>query len=205
MTRTDPVPSKVGFVGVGHLASLLAHSLLSYGCEVAVTDLRKENAASLLTAGASWRESPRAAAEDTYCLITCLPTPQNVSRCLEGDSGALAGMPAGGTWIDMSTNDLGEVQRIARRAADEGVDTLESPVTGGCPHRRGRELSQLTWSVMRVEGAITTATTATSSPTPSPTSCSVVSRRMTQPPTGERHDPTHTFRGSYSAGCGGGW
>jgi len=123
MTRTDPVPSKVGFVGVGHLASLLAHSLLSYGCEVAVTDLRKENAASLLTAGASWRESPRAAAEGTYCLITCRPTPQTVSRCLEGDSGALAGMPAGGTWIDMSTNDLGEVQRIARRAADEGVDT----------------------------------------------------------------------------------
>ncbi len=40
MTRTDPVPSKVGFVGVGHLGSLLAHSLLRSGFEVAVTDLR---------------------------------------------------------------------------------------------------------------------------------------------------------------------
>ena len=70
----DPVPSKVGFLGVGHLGSLLAHSLLRSGYEVAVTDLRRENAESLLAAGAGWRESPRAAAEDTDCLITCLPT-----------------------------------------------------------------------------------------------------------------------------------
>lgn len=39
----SPVPTemKVGFVWVGHLGTLLAHSLLRAGCAVTVTDLNK--------------------------------------------------------------------------------------------------------------------------------------------------------------------
>ena len=40
-------------------------------------------------------------------------------------------MSVGGTWIDMSTNDLHELQRLAALAAERGVATLEAPVTGG--------------------------------------------------------------------------
>jgi len=48
-----------------------------------------------------------------------------------GEHGVLEGLASGGTWIDMSTNDLHELQRLAAIAAGKGVATLESPVTGG--------------------------------------------------------------------------
>ena len=50
---------------------------------------------------------------------------------MAGPHGILEGLAPGGTWIDMSTNDLHELQRLAALAAERGVATLESPVTGG--------------------------------------------------------------------------
>lgn len=131
MELTRPHPAGIGFVGVGNLGRLLAHSLLRAGYELTVTDLDRSSAASLLEAGATWADSPRSVAQDSRCVITCLPNPRAVSICLEGESGVLAGLASGGTWIDMSTNDGSEVQRIAALAAATGVETLESPVTGG--------------------------------------------------------------------------
>ena len=54
-----------------------------------------------------------------------------VERVVAGDDGVLAGLRAGGTWIDSSTNDVHELQRLAALAAEQGVDVLEAPVTGG--------------------------------------------------------------------------
>ena len=50
---------------------------------------------------------------------------------LAGPEGLLAGLPSGGTWIEMSTNGRDEIVRLAALAAARGVDTLECPVTGG--------------------------------------------------------------------------
>ena len=131
MTPDPAPPTRIGFVGVGHLGRLLVHNLLRAGFTVTVTDLDKENAASVLSAGARWADTPRAAAADNECVITCLPSPPAVSACLEGEHGVLAGLSPGGTWIDMSTNDFNEVQRIAGLAKARGIETLEAPVTGG--------------------------------------------------------------------------
>jgi 3-hydroxyisobutyrate dehydrogenase len=64
-------------------------------------------------------------------VITCLPSPEIVAAVVEGPGGILEGLAAGGTWIDMSTNDLHELRRLAAVAAEHGVATLEAPVTGG--------------------------------------------------------------------------
>ena len=130
-TTPAPAPTSVGFVGVGNLGSHLARSLLRAGYPLTVTDLDRGNAHELLAAGAVWADTPRAAAEGSDCVITCLPTPTAVTHCMTADDGVLAGLRAGGTWIDMSTNDAAEVQRIAGLAADQGVRSLECPVTGG--------------------------------------------------------------------------
>ena len=122
---------KIGFIGLGNLGRLLANSLVRAGFDVTVHDLSIDNARQLIADGAKWADSPRDAALGNDCVITCLPSPLVVSRCMEGATGALTGMAHGTTWIEMSTNDLEEVKRIAALAADRGVDTLESPVTGG--------------------------------------------------------------------------
>ncbi len=126
----DP-STRVGFVGVGHLGNLLAHNLVRAGYGVTVTDLAESRASSLLAAGARWADTPREAARESDCVITCLPSPGAVSSCLESEDGVLAGLAPGSTWLDMSTNDAAEVQRLADVAARQGVDTLECPVTGG--------------------------------------------------------------------------
>ena len=50
---------------------------------------------------------------------------------LAGPDGLLAGLPAGATWIEMSTNGRDEIIRLAALAAAKNVETLECPVTGG--------------------------------------------------------------------------
>ncbi len=130
-TQAAAAPTTVGFVGVGNLGNHLARSLLRAGYQVTVTDLDPSRAHDLLSAGAVWAATPRAAAEGNDCVITCLPTPTAVAHCLTAEDGVLAGLRTGGTWIDMSTNDAAEVQRIAGLAADGGIRTLECPVTGG--------------------------------------------------------------------------
>ena len=47
------------------------------------------------------------------------------------EGGVLEALAPGGTWIDMSTNDSHELQRLATLAAAKGIETLEAPVTGG--------------------------------------------------------------------------
>lgn len=122
---------RYGFIGLGNLGKHLAASLAKAGFPLTVTDLRPESAEPLLALGAKWAESPHAVAAASDAVITCLPSPAAATAVLLGPEGVLDGLASGGTWIEMSTNDPGEVQKIARRATSKGIDTLEAPVTGG--------------------------------------------------------------------------
>ena len=121
----------VGFVGLGNLGRQLAASLLRTGFPLCVCDLDAAAVAGLVAAGASPASSPRAAAEASDCVITCLPSPRAVSEVVAGADGVIEGLRPGGTWIDMSTNDPHELARLAALAGDSGIATLECPVTGG--------------------------------------------------------------------------
>jgi 3-hydroxyisobutyrate dehydrogenase len=54
-----------------------------------------------------------------------------ITQVVTGTDGLVHGFRAGSTWVDMSTNDLHELQRLAGILAEKGVATLEAPVTGG--------------------------------------------------------------------------
>jgi 3-hydroxyisobutyrate dehydrogenase len=122
---------RYGFIGLGHLGALLAGSLVRKGFDVTVNDLNRANAEALLAKGAKWAATPKAVAEQVDAVITCLPSPSVSEAVLTGESGILAGMAAGGVWIEMSTNDREVIERLSRIAADHHVLTLEAPVTGG--------------------------------------------------------------------------
>ncbi|MEZ4867250.1 MAG: NAD(P)-dependent oxidoreductase [Caldilineaceae bacterium] len=122
---------QLGFIGLGNLGVHLASSLLRAGFALTVHDLNKDAATGLLAAGATWADSPQAVAAQCTSIFTCLPSSKVISMVVSGEQGILAGLQAGGTWIDMSTNDRTETLRLAALAAEKGVNTLESPVTGG--------------------------------------------------------------------------
>jgi len=134
---------RYGFIGLGNLGRHLAASLLREGFGVVVSDLNPGAAAALLEAGATWADTPRAAAEDSDSLITCLPSPAASVAVMTGEGGALDGIAPGGAWIEMSTNDLHEIRRIAEFGAARGVATLEAPVTGGVHRAAAGEITVL--------------------------------------------------------------
>ena len=122
---------KYGYIGLGHLGANLAGCLLRAGFDLTVTDVNPAAAASLLAKGATWAADAQALAEQVDHVITCLPSPKISHAVLAGPRGILTGLKRGGTWIEMSTNDEAEVEKLAALAQARGVHMLECPVTGG--------------------------------------------------------------------------
>lgn len=122
---------QIGFIGLGNLGAHLAMSLVRAGFAVTVHDLDRARADDLLAAGARWTDELRTLGSSVDVLITCLPSSAAVDAVLLGPGGALTALRPGSTWIEMSTNDRESIARIAATAAEQEVDSLEAPVTGG--------------------------------------------------------------------------
>jgi len=134
---------RYGYVGLGHLGAPLAGSLLRDGFALTVHDRNRKAAEPLLAKGANWADSPKAVAERSDAVITCLPSPKVSEQVLTAGDGILAGLPPGGTWIEMSTLGRDEILRLAAKAAEKGIATLESPVTGGVHRAAAGEITVL--------------------------------------------------------------
>ncbi|MFZ0208481.1 MAG: NAD(P)-dependent oxidoreductase [Roseiarcus sp.] len=122
---------RYGFIGLGNLGGKLASSLARNGFDLVVNDADPKSAEPLLAAGARWAATPVEVAAQADAVITCLPSPAVSERVLTGPVGVLAGAKPGATWIEMSTIDQDTILRLAAVAAERGVATLETPVTGG--------------------------------------------------------------------------
>jgi 3-hydroxyisobutyrate dehydrogenase len=134
---------RYGYIGLGHLGAPLAGSLLRAGFPLTVTDLNKDLASPLLARGAHWADSPKAVAAASDAVITCLPSPAVSEKVLSGPDGILAGLRSGGTWIEMSTLGRDEILRLAAKAAEKDIATLEAPVTGGVHRAAAGEITVL--------------------------------------------------------------
>ena len=134
---------RYGFIGLGHLGAPLAGSLLRAGFALTVHDRNEKAASTLLTNGAHWADSPKAVAEGSDAVLTCLPSPAISEQVLTGSDGILAGLRPGGAWIEMSTLGRDEILRLAAKAAEKGIATLEAPVTGGVHRAAAGEITVL--------------------------------------------------------------
>jgi 3-hydroxyisobutyrate dehydrogenase len=134
---------RYGFIGLGHLGHPLAASLLRGGFDLTVHDLDQDAARDLISKGARWAATPRELAAAVDAVITCLPSPVTSSAVLTGENGVLKGLRSGGTWIEMSTTDQREIERVSALAAAQGVATLAAPVTGGVHRAAAGEITVL--------------------------------------------------------------
>ena len=132
---------KIGFIGLGSLGEGLCNSLVTAGYPVTVNDLNKSLATRLLAAGATWADTTADACKDADVVITVLPSPAVSRKVVEGPGGVFDNLKAGGTWIEMSTTDQHEIERIASLAAARGIATLEAPVTGGVHRAAAGEIT----------------------------------------------------------------
>jgi len=132
---------KVGFIGLGIMGEPMASNLIKKGHELVVHNRSRGPVDKLAAEGAQPAETSREVAELTDVVITMLPDSPQVEEVFEGDSGLLAGASEGTLHIDMSTISPLVTKKLAERASDLGVRTLDAPVSGGQPAAVSGELS----------------------------------------------------------------
>lgn len=121
-------------------ASMAGH-LLDAGYKVSVYNRTKSKTDALVEKGAEWRETPAAAVEDADIAITIVGYPKDVEEVYLGDDGILDKLPSGSLAIDMTTSSPLLAKKIAAYAAENGIDVLDAPVSGGDLGARNAKLS----------------------------------------------------------------
>jgi 3-hydroxyisobutyrate dehydrogenase-like beta-hydroxyacid dehydrogenase len=121
---------KIGFIGLGNMGANMARCLQKAGYSLIVHDLHESAAEELVAHGATWSASASDCAQCCELLITSLPKPDNVAAVMTGENGALAALPKGAIWVDMTTNDSELVKELAKIASEQSVTVVDAPVTG---------------------------------------------------------------------------
>ena len=122
---------KVGFIGLGSVGGKLAGSLLRNGVDLAVHDLDAALVAAFVDRGAVAGGSPAEMMQGCDVVITCLPSPAACGAVLDE---MIPHVVPGKVWMEMSTTDAGEVQRLGALVQEKGGYAVDCPVSGGC-HR----------------------------------------------------------------------
>ena len=125
---------RIGFIGLGNIGAQLAGNLLQNGWDLTVRDLDPQRVQYLVSRGARAAANPQELAANVDLVITCLPSPAACAKVMEGPDGILAGLTPGKIWLEMSTTDQAEVQRLAALVLIKGGFAMDCPVSGGC-HR----------------------------------------------------------------------
>lgn len=124
---------QVGFIGIGVMGRPMTLNLLKAGHHVTIFARHPESAGvqEVLQAGAKQAPSPRAVAMVSDVVITMLPNSPQVEEVVMGEQGILAGARKGLTIIDMSTIAPAMSRKLGESAAQQGVQFLDAPVSGG--------------------------------------------------------------------------
>jgi 3-hydroxyisobutyrate dehydrogenase-like beta-hydroxyacid dehydrogenase len=131
----------IGFIGLGTMGLSMASNILKAGYPLKVNDVRKEIAAPLLSAGASWADSPKSMAETSDIIFTSLPGPKDVETVALGKNGILEGIRPGSIFADLSTNSPTLMRKIYDVFKEKGAKVIDSPISGGPTGAKNAKLS----------------------------------------------------------------
>lgn len=131
----------IGFIGTGNIGNPMARQLIAAGHQLVIFDLRSEVMENLLELGAESASSGAEVASRCAVVFTSLPGPPEVEAAITGVDGILAGASAGDIHVDLSSNSITAVRRLAELERAHGVSYIDAPVTGGVP---GAEAGTLT-------------------------------------------------------------
>lgn len=134
-TTSDPIsPSttRVGWIGTGVMGRSMCLHLLKAGYALTIFTRTRSKSQALLDLGAAWAPSPSHVAAQSDVVFSIVGFPSDVRHVLlHPDSGALAGLRAAGTLVDMTTSDPSLATEIHRAAAAKSCHSVDAPVSGG--------------------------------------------------------------------------
>jgi 2-hydroxy-3-oxopropionate reductase len=125
---------QIGFIGTGTMGTPIAGCLIEAGHTLTVYDIRTEAMDALARRGANAVDSARAVAEKSEIVFTSLPGPDEmVPAVLDPATGILAGLSAGGCYIDLTTNAPTTARQVAEACRARDIAVLDAPVSGRPP------------------------------------------------------------------------
>jgi 3-hydroxyisobutyrate dehydrogenase-like beta-hydroxyacid dehydrogenase len=121
---------RIGFIGLGQMGANIAGNLVGAQHDVAVWNRSPEKARSLVEAGATLAESPKAAAADREVVFTMLADDTALDFVMAGERGLLAGLAPAALHISMSTIVVATAVRVEEAHRALGQRFLCAPVFG---------------------------------------------------------------------------
>ena len=130
----------IAFLGTGLMGEPMCHNLLEAGLPLTVWNRSKDKTKRLAKRGAGVADSPHDAVTGAEVVITMLSDGPAVTE-LMFDRGVADKISNGATRIDMGSIGADEAIDHAKRHAEQGVDYLDAPVSGGTRGAAAGELA----------------------------------------------------------------
>ena len=121
----------IGVIGLGNAGTPILNNLYkSKKYNLVAFDIDK-NKLNDVPKDISKANSIKDLAQKCKAVLTCLPKPEHVLQAVDGEDGLLQNASLGMIWIDTSTTDFKQTQKLAEKAKTYGVSMLEATLTGG--------------------------------------------------------------------------
>ena len=122
---------KIGFIGLGIMGKPMAGHLIDAGYELVVHNRNRDAVDELVGKGAAEAHSGKEVAEQSDIVITMLPDSPDVESVALGEGGIIEGAHEGLIFVDMSTIAPSVTTQVGEALAEQGVQSLDAPVSGG--------------------------------------------------------------------------
>jgi 3-hydroxyisobutyrate dehydrogenase len=119
---------KIGFIGLGNMGGPMAANLVKTGEHVLGFDVVAASRDASAASGVEIVANARSAVENAEIVITMLPAGHHVLSVWKD---ILPAANQGALFIDCSTIDVASAREAHKLAAQQGVATLDAPVSGG--------------------------------------------------------------------------
>src|SRR3954469_14206946 len=131
-TYESAPPRKVAFLGLGVMGFPMAGHLALAGHDVTVYN-RSADKAKAWTGEFKGQAAatPREAAAGCDIVFCCVGNDDDLRSVVLGNDGALAGMKAGGIFVDHTTASANVARELSGVASGKGVQFIDAPVSGG--------------------------------------------------------------------------
>jgi 3-hydroxyisobutyrate dehydrogenase len=132
---------RLAFIGLGIMGKPMAGHLLAAGYPLRVHNRSKAKADELISKGATWADTPAAAAAGADIVFICVTDTPDVQAVLLGDNGVMKSSGSGMIVVDHSTISPAATSDFAEKLAEHGTALLDAPVSGGDLGARNATLS----------------------------------------------------------------
>ncbi len=118
----------IGFIGLGLMGGNMAECLQNNGFDWVVMGRNKGAVAKTVARGAVEVATPKELAEASDFVMLCVTTSEVIESLVFGDTGVLAGIKEGATFIDFGTSIPASTRKIGAALADKGAGILDAPL-----------------------------------------------------------------------------